>query len=173
MFLTKALRVSFRALWFTASTIFSIWFLFWILYDILVWNKTLTQVNLVNYFGLTLSITLLILGTKIGKSSILKKILHLKQNFEKKQMKKTIVQQLKEGQQKQPVEQAQEIQPTKKKEKQIPSNSSIPPRCKFYLGYLHDSELEVIPEECLECGNVVSCISPTARSIEECEHSKS
>ena len=175
MILTKALPTRVRALWFTASTITSIWFLFWILYDIFTWNKELTQVRPENYFGLIISITILILGTKIGKSSILGKSIHaLEHNLEKNRIKKAQDQQLKEVQQKQSIEKIHEIQSTKEKEKKIPQDSEVPPGCKFYLGYLNKRPKNVnMPEECLECSNVVNCISPPARTIENREHSNS
>ncbi|MBK5133977.1 hypothetical protein JJE00_06070 [Candidatus Bathyarchaeota archaeon] len=85
MITTKALpeRHACRALWFNASTITSIWFLFWILYDIFAWNKALTQARPLNYFGLIISITILILGKQLGKFGLFKK-----QNFTKKANKK-------------------------------------------------------------------------------------
>ena len=169
MILIKALPARVRALWFTVSTITSIWFLFWILYDIFVWNKALNQARLENYFGLIISITIIILGTKIGKS-----IPALEHNLEKNRIKKAQDQQLKEVQQKQSIEKVHELQHTKEKEKKILQDSEIPPGCKFYLGYLNKRPKNVnMPEECLECSNVVNCISPPARTIENREYSNS
>ena len=162
---TKALpeRHTYRALWFTVSTITSIWFLFWILYDIFVWNKALTQARLENYFGLIISITILILGKQLGKFGLFKK-----QNFTKKANKKTRFQQVTEKEQDCPIEQVQKIQPVKEKENQTPQNASIPPGRKFYQGYLHKRPQSFeIPEECLECENNVNCLSPTAQTIGE------
>jgi hypothetical protein len=175
LILIKALQTRVRALWFTVSTITSIWFLFWILYDILTWNKALTQARPENYFGLIISITSLILGTKFGKSSIPgKSISVLEHNLEKNRIKKAQDQQLKEVQQKQSIEKVHELQHTKEKEKKIPQDSEIPPGCKFYLGYLNKRPKNAnMPEECLECSNVVNCISPPTRTIEKREHSKS
>jgi len=63
--------------------------LFWILYDIFVWNKALTQARPENYFGLIISITSLILGIKFGKNSTLgKSIPVLEHNSEKNRIKK-------------------------------------------------------------------------------------
>jgi hypothetical protein len=174
LILTKALRIRFRALWFIASAITLIWFLFWILYDIVVWNKALTQARPENYFGLIASIILLVLGIQFAKSSIFeKRIGPLDQKLEKKPAKKTQIQQLKAGQQKQPAKQVHKIKPAKEKKTQMTQGSKVPPGCKFYLGYLHKrSELVEIPEECLECGNVVNCISPTVRNTKESKHTK-
>jgi hypothetical protein len=67
----------------------------------------------------------------------------------------------------QPIEQLQQIQPAEEETTEIPPGASIPPGCKFYLGYLHRRPESVeIPEECLECEHVVECLSPTASKIE-------
>ena len=124
-----------------------------------------------NYGGLILSITLIILGTQFGKISILKKPkLLVKQSVPIKPTKIQVqqLQQVLEEERIQPIKQVQQIQPAKEEEKQIPQNSVVPPGCRFYLGYLHKRPESVgIPEECLECGNVVNCLSPSAETIEE------
>jgi len=161
----KALPVRLRALWFAASIISSVWFLYWICYDILVWNKALTQAGTANYVGFIVSIALAILGTQLGKLGILEKLtISPEQNVYKKVNQN---QQLLEWDRIQPIEQVQQIQPPKEEEtKQIPPGASVPPRCKFYLGYLHTRPESVeIPEECLECEHVVECLSPTANTI--------
>jgi hypothetical protein len=146
--------------------------LYWIGYDVLIWNKVLSQVSPQNYFGLILSIVLIILGTQLGKIGISERLILAEQSVQKKRTKKIQhvqqVQQGLEGERIQPSEQVQQIQPVKEKEKQIPQDASIPHGCGFYLGYLHKRPKSVeIPEECLECGYVVDCLSPTARNIEE------
>jgi hypothetical protein len=175
LILIKALPARVRVLWFTVSTITSIWFLFWILYDIFVWNKALTQARPENYFGLIISIISLIFGTKFEKSSTPgKRIPVLEQNSEKNRIEKAQYKQLKEAQQKQSTEKVHEIKHIKEKENQTSQNSSIPPGCKFYLGYLNKRQKNVnMPEECLECSNVVNCISPPTQTFEKREHSKS
>jgi hypothetical protein len=60
----KTLPTEIRALWYAASIISSLWFLYWICYDVFVWNKALTQVRPQNYVELTLAIALTILGTR-------------------------------------------------------------------------------------------------------------
>jgi hypothetical protein len=47
-----------EALCYLGSTAAVLWFGYWILYDVLVWNKPLSQTNVVNYAGLTLSLVL-------------------------------------------------------------------------------------------------------------------
>jgi len=161
----KALPVKLRALWFVASIISSVWFLYWICYDVLVWNKALTQAAPANYVGFIVSIALAILGTQLGKRGISEKpMLPPEQNIHKKVNQN---QQALEEERVQPIERVQQIQPAEEETTQIPPGASIPPRCKFYLGYLHRRPESVeIPEECLECEHVVECLSPTANTIE-------
>jgi len=152
-------------LWFVASIISSVWFLYWICYDVLVWNKALTQAAPANYVGFIVSIALAILGTQLGKRGISEKpMLPPEQNIPKKVNQK---QQALEEERVQPIERVQHIQPAEEETTQIPPGASIPPGCKFYLGYLHRRPESVeIPEECLECEHVVECLSPTASTIE-------
>ena len=165
MIFAKALPVKLRALWFVASIISSVWFLYWICYDVLVWNKALTQAAPANYVGFIVSIALAILGTQLGKRGISEKpMLPPEQNIHKKVNQN---QQALEEERVQPIERVQQIQPAEEETTQIPPGASIPPRCKFYLGYLHRRPESVeIPEECLECEHVVECLSPTANTIE-------
>ena len=165
MIFAKALPVKLRALWFVASIISSVWFLYWICYDVLVWNKALTQAAPANYVGFIVSIALAILGTQLGKLGISEKpMLPPEQNIHKKVNQN---QQAPEEERVQPIEQVQQNQPAEEETTQIPPAASIPPGCKFYLGYLHTRPESVeIPEECLECEHVVECLSPTASKIE-------
>jgi cell division septation protein DedD len=50
----------FHAVWFSACTAALLWFMYWIFYDLIVWNKTLTQVYPLNYFGIALSVSLIL-----------------------------------------------------------------------------------------------------------------
>ena len=110
---TKTLPVILRALWIVAFIFSSIWFLYWVCHDVFVWNKVLTQVRPQNYFGLILSIALIILGTQLGKIGIPEKLMLLtKHNVQKKRIKSTQqvrqIQQVPEEERIQPIEQAQE-----------------------------------------------------------------
>jgi len=147
-------------LWFAASIVTSVWFLYWICYDVLVWNKALTQAAPANYVGLTVSIVLVILSTRLGKRGVLEnRMLPSEQNV----YKATESQQLLEGERIHLIEQLQQIQPAEEKTRQTPPGSSVPRGCKYYLGYLHTRPESVdIPEECLACEHVVECLSPTA-----------
>lgn len=178
-------------MWFVASIISSAWFLYWICYDVLVWNKALTQAAPANYVGFIVSIVLVILGTQLGKRGISEKPLpppeqniHKKVNQKQQALEEERVQPIDEEEREQPIEQLQQIQPAEEERvqpseqvqhiqpaeeetTQIPPGASIPPGCKFYLGYLHMRPESVeIPEECLECEHVVKCLSPTANTIE-------
>ena len=176
MVLTKTLVVGLRALWIAVFIISSLWFLYWIYYDVYVWSKTLTQVRLQNYFGLILSIALIVFGTQLGKFGISEKLTLFAEDIQKKQAKNKQqvqkiqqVKQVSEEKQIQPNKQAQQTQPVQpvKELKKQPHDSSIPPGCKFYLGYLHNRSKSVeIPEKCLECEYVVTCLSPTTQTIE-------
>ena len=164
MIFTKALPVRLRALWFGVSIISSIWFLYWICYDVIVWNKALTQARPENYVGLTVSIVLAILGTQLGKGNVFERVtLPIEQNVRKKPAEN---QETLEGEQIRPIELLQQIQTAKEETTQIASGSIIPSGCKFYLGYLHTRPESVeIPEECLGCEYVVECLSPTSSAI--------
>jgi hypothetical protein len=161
----KALPVRLRALWFAASIVSSVWFLYWICYDVLVWNKAITQAGPANYAGFTVSIAFVIVGTQLGKLGILKKLtIHPEQNVYKNVNQNR---QVLEWERIQPIEQVRQIQPPKEEETtQTPPGATVPRGCKFYLGYLHTRPESVeIPEECLECEYVVECLSPTASAI--------
>ena len=165
---TKTLLVRLRILWFAASIILSIWYLYWIWYDVVVWSKALTQVPLYHYAGLVLSIAFILLGTQIRRIRLTKKpTLFVRQSEQKRRIQQTQqvqqVQQVPEAQPTSPTEQTRQIQPGKEEEKQMPQDSSIPPGCQFYLGYLRERPKSAeIPQECLLCLSVFHCLSLTA-----------
>jgi hypothetical protein len=70
----KTLPTEVRALWFAVFILSSLWFLYWICYDVYVWDKVITQVRPLNYVGLAISVTLAIFGTQLEKISISEKI---------------------------------------------------------------------------------------------------
>jgi hypothetical protein len=47
-----------EAICYLGSTASFLWFTYWTLYDLLVWNKTLAEVNAINYAGMFLSLAL-------------------------------------------------------------------------------------------------------------------
>jgi len=162
---TKALPAGLRALWFAVSIVSSIWFMYWICYDVLVWNKALTQAAPANYVGFTVSIVLVILGTQLGKLGIFEKLMLLLEQTVHKEAAET--QQATEPKQIKPIKQVRQIQPAREKTTRTPVGSAVLRGCKYYLGYLHKCQnSEGIPEDCLECEHVVECLSPTASTIE-------
>jgi hypothetical protein len=163
----KTMPTVLKALWIACFFISSIWFLYWIYYDVYVWSKALSQVPLQNYLGLTMSIVLIVLGTQFEKIGISWRLIHLTTSVQNKLMKRTQVQRVGRKQIRSSAD-VKQIPPVIDEEKQIPKGSSIPPGCRFYLGYLHQRKKSVdIPEECLECGQVVECLSPAVNIIEE------
>ena len=70
----KTLLTEIKALWFAAFILSSLWFLYWICYDVYVWDKLLTQVRPQNYVGLTISIIFAILSTQLEKTGISEKL---------------------------------------------------------------------------------------------------
>jgi hypothetical protein len=149
-----SLSVRVRALWFAVSTISSLWFLYWICYDVFVWNKELTQVGPANFVGLIMSIILAIIGFQLEKVPNLEKLaLPLQRSLNKSLRRQQILN----------IPTHQEA----KNSIHISQDSDIPSECKYYLGYLHTCPKSVeIPEECLKCEHVANCLSPLARIIE-------
>jgi hypothetical protein len=133
-------------LWVVISYTLCIWFLYWIYHDHILFEKELAQANLLNYFGLIISIVLIILGTQLEKFGFSKNRKLTKHNIETMDI------------------QTLHVQPLEKKEEknQTPQTSTILPGCKYYLGYLHNRpKLAEMPEECIECENFVNCLSPS------------
>jgi hypothetical protein len=169
----KTLPTKIKALWFAASIISILWFLYWICYDVFVWNKLLTEVRPQNYVGLTIFIALTILGTQLEKTGISEKLMLLGEIVRKKTRTKNTqkvqqTQQIPRKKRSKSIEQTKQIQPVEDVETQISKEKvKIPLECTFYLGYLHNRPKSVeIPEKCLECEYVVKCLSPTEPAIE-------
>jgi flagellar biosynthesis/type III secretory pathway M-ring protein FliF/YscJ len=49
-----------------ASIVSLLWFLYWIGYDIVVWNKPLSEVSLFNCVGVILSLAIIFAGSRLG-----------------------------------------------------------------------------------------------------------
>lgn len=62
--------------WFLVFIAPLLWYLYWILYDIIVWNKALIEVNLLNYIGMSVSLFIIFIGSKIRKVEMPKTCLH-------------------------------------------------------------------------------------------------
>jgi hypothetical protein len=139
-------------LWVVFSYALCIWCLYWIYNDHILLKKALIQGNPLNYFGLLISIVLIIFGTQLEKFNLLKNRMLPKQNIEKKGIQTVQSQYLKE----------------KEEKKQAPQRLMVPPGCKYYPGYLNDRPKMVeIPGECLECENLVICLSSETQIIEK------
>lgn len=50
----------FQVAWFSAWGASLLWFMYWIFYDLIVWSKTLVEVQPLNYFGVAISISLML-----------------------------------------------------------------------------------------------------------------
>jgi len=145
-----------RVSWFSINVISSIWFLYWICYEALMWNKVLTQATPVNYIAFVLSITLLIIGTQLEKIGYFDKTkLFTEQNQ---------VQQLQQIQDKEQTKQIQRIEDGKNHK---PINAKIPSGCSFYLGYLKKRLKSVpVPAACLVCGQMMNCLLNEKQTIQ-------
>jgi hypothetical protein len=169
----KTLPMKIKVLWFAASIICSLWYTYWIFYDVFVWDKALTQVRPVNYVGLTLFMALTILGTQLEKAAIFKKLMLLVDIVRKKPQTKNTqkvrqIEQIPEEKRIQSMAQTRQIQPTNDTKTRITNGNKIPLGCSFYLGYLYKRPKSTeIPEKCLMCEYVVNCLSPSARNIEQ------
>ena len=49
-----------QTLWFSACGAALLWFMYWIFYDLIVWSKLLVEVSPLNYFGVALSVSLML-----------------------------------------------------------------------------------------------------------------
>ncbi len=146
-----------RTLWFTVSIISTIWFLYWICYEALIWNKILTQATPINYIAFVLSITSIIIGTQLGKIRILTKPKVLpEQKFLKNSPKKIKHSTFNKNKTKnKPIK----FNTLMKEKARHPKTLKPQIKCRFYLGYLHKRpQSENIPEECLLCNQMVNCM---------------
>ena len=115
-----------------------------------------------------MSITLLIIGTRLGKISFIKKPKFLvAQDFPKKITEKDQMQQVQQLQESKQIQQIQRVNDGKKR---IPRDSEVPHGCMFYRGYLHKRPKSVeIPEKCLGCKQLVNCLlKENAPSMNSC-----
>ena len=52
-------------LWYSVFLVVLVWYVYWICYDIFIWNKLLVEVKVVNYVGMVASLALLVSGTQL------------------------------------------------------------------------------------------------------------
>ncbi len=65
--MSKVNLLKLQTLWYLAAIASVLWFLYWICYDIVVWNKLLVEVNLLNYVGAILSLAFIFAGSRLRK----------------------------------------------------------------------------------------------------------
>ena len=54
-----------QILWCSTFTVLSGWYLFWLSYDIFIWHKSILRVNMTNFYGTLICISLILASTKI------------------------------------------------------------------------------------------------------------
>jgi hypothetical protein len=138
----KFIKANLKSFWYVAFLIFYILNMVWVCYDLFVWNKTIFEVNIINFIGSAGSIVFLWIGTLIWrKKEIVNKEIITKKNNPNKhflEIKNPDIDLLTE-----PIQQTQ------------PSSSL---NCKQYIGYLKkERKSDQIPEECLTCENLIKC----------------
>ena len=160
----QVIRGNLQALWYVIFTSVYVWCIFWVCYDLFVWNKTIFEVNIFTFAGSVMSILLLWVGTFIWKNDRTKKQTY-KINYPNKQKPTSIntqtEQQIKQPQTKTtPYPHTQITQKTTQTEQQIkqPQTKTTESKCKHYCGYLKNrNKAEEIPEECLTCEKLIQC----------------
>ncbi len=161
-----------KILWSVAFIILSFWYLYWIYYDVSVWNKTLAQVAVNNYAGLGISLFLAIFGTQINKVPTIKTLfLPTKQTELKSQLSKSqSIQQIKQTRTSLGTKQIMTVAPAQAISEQKSNRKEenhVPRGCNHSLGYLRERpKSEAIPAECITCAYVVGCLSPTKHESE-------
>ncbi len=169
MLIMEAWATKLKIAWFAVFAVGAAWFLYWISYDLFVWQKSLSQVPIVNYAGLTLSITLFTFGFLIGRVSWQKKTLsqprEQKRSGESGQMSAFTRVQQPTTEPSFPSDTSFKLSLTQKRaedqqEKVEPKNREHPIGCIHFIGYLRERpKSTAIPDNCISCKNVVECLS--------------
>ena len=63
--LSKATMLKYKALWYASFIAVYIWFLYWVCYDFFVWQKPISEINVVNYVGAIVAIAFFIMGAPL------------------------------------------------------------------------------------------------------------
>ena len=134
----KVIRGNLQALWYVIFTSIYVGCIFWVCYDLFVWNKTIFEVNIITFAGSVLSILLLWAGTFIWKNDRTKnQTYEVKHLYEQKPTPNT-------------TQTEQQIQQ--------PQTKTPESKCKHYCGYLKNRDKsEEIPEDCLICEKLIQC----------------
>ena len=157
--------------------------MFWICYDLFVWNKTVFEVNVSSYVGSVISLACLWIGTLIWKRNGSRKQ-HLQEHIlvDKKDNllstedisdklfnndEEINVESAVDSVQVLPIQEIQAIQGTQtsqetqtiEESQQIETiqQDNIGYGCSHYLGYLKQKKDKQIPEECLTCKDLLKC----------------
>ena len=157
-----------QVIWYSASLLLYGWFLSCIAYDILVWHKPITQVNITNYAGAIIAMALIWAGTRIFK---LPRRIAQPQAIQPEKLKE---QEPKKDQKPEKMKnQYLEPQPISREQPQIqlqtepqPPKHTIPnfPGCKHTPSYLQEHEnTKEIPDQCLTCTELLKCLSTTRK----------
>ena len=161
----QVIRGNLQALWYVIFTSVYVWCIFWVCYDLFVWNKTIFEVNMVTFAGSVMSILLLWAGTFIWKNDQTKRATDKIEYPYKQKPTSTITQTEQQTQQPQtkttPYPHTQIITPNTtqtEQQTQQPQTKTTPSNCKHYRGYLKNrNKAEEIPEECLICEKLIQC----------------
>lgn len=140
----QASMLKYQALWYTSFIAVYIWFLYWVAYDFFVWQKPISEINVVNYIGAIAAIAFIWAGTRILKRNRIK-VTNPQRLFSQKpttQLKPQSKQNL-----------TQKTAPVA-----APANSA----CAHYIGYLNRRQKsQEIPTECFTCEDVIKCMGST------------
>jgi len=161
----KVFKGNLQALWYVIFTSIYVWCIFWVCYDLFVWNKTIFEVNIFTFAGSVMSILLLWVGTFILKNDRTKKQTYkINYPYKQKPISNTTQteQQIQQPQTKTtPYPHTQIVTPnTTQTEQQIqqPQTKTRESNCKHYCGYLKNRDKsEEIPEKCLICEKLIQC----------------
>jgi ABC-type proline/glycine betaine transport system permease subunit len=63
----QSIRAHLQTLWYVIFIVIYVWYLFWVCYDLFVWNKTIFEVNIISYVGSISAIIFLWIGTLIWR----------------------------------------------------------------------------------------------------------
>ena len=161
----KVIRGNLQALWYVIFTSVYVWCIFWVCYDLFVWNKTIFEVNIFTFAGSVMSILLLWAGTFIWKNDRTKKQTY-NIEYPYKQKPTSILMQT-EQQNQQPQTKTTSYPHTQivtpnttqtEQQNQQPQTKTTESKCIHYCGYLKNRDKsEEIPEKCLICKKLIQC----------------
>jgi len=158
--------IKYRVIWYSASLLLYGWFLSWIAYEIFVWHKPITQVNMANFAGAITAMALIWAGTKLFKTPrhVAQPPTPKQENIRHKEHEPTKKEkEPKKRKQQQPQPQPEPEEQQKQPEPQQPEYTTpSTPGCTHNLSYLHQpGKTKEIPDECLTCTQLIQCLTTT------------